>query len=141
MCAEALAFVLPLGLDSFAVAAAIGAAQVLTVWQRLRISLVFVIFEGWMPLIGLGLGAALALGIGPGRRLPGGRRRDGHRSLRRVSRMASRLAASARASVSKCPASASSAPGAAGAGRGGSHLASSAVARACSVWRAAGGCK
>jgi manganese efflux pump family protein len=45
-----LAFVLPLGLDSFAVAAAIGATQVTTVWQRLRISLVFVIFEGGMPL-------------------------------------------------------------------------------------------
>jgi manganese efflux pump family protein len=56
--------VLPLGLDSFAVAAAIGASQVIAVWQRLRISLVFVIFEGGMPLIGLGLGAALARGIG-----------------------------------------------------------------------------
>ena len=54
-----LAFVLPLGLDSFAVAAAIGASQVTTMWQRLRISLVFVIFEGGMPLIGLGLGTAL----------------------------------------------------------------------------------
>jgi manganese efflux pump family protein len=59
-----LAFVLPLGLDSFAVAAAIGARQAITVWQRLRISLVFVIFEGGMPLIGLGLGTALARGIG-----------------------------------------------------------------------------
>ena len=59
-----LAFVLPLGIDSFAVAAAIGAAQASTGWQRLRISLVFVIFEGGMPLIGLGLGAALAHGIG-----------------------------------------------------------------------------
>jgi len=59
-----LAFVLPLGLDSFAVAAAVGAMQVTTMWQRLRISLVFVVFEGGMPLIGLGLGAALARGIG-----------------------------------------------------------------------------
>jgi putative Mn2+ efflux pump MntP len=59
-----LAFVLPLGLDSFAVAAAIGAAKVTTVWQRLRISLVFVIFEGGMPLIGVALGTALARGIG-----------------------------------------------------------------------------
>jgi putative Mn2+ efflux pump MntP len=58
-----LAFVLPLGLDSFAVAAAIGAARV-TAAGRLRISLVFVIFEGGMPLIGLGLGTALARGIG-----------------------------------------------------------------------------
>jgi len=59
-----LAFVLPLGIDSFAVAAAIGAAQAMTAWQRLRISLLFVVFEGGMPLIGLGLGAALAHGIG-----------------------------------------------------------------------------
>jgi putative Mn2+ efflux pump MntP len=59
-----LAFVLPLGLDSFAVAAALGASQVTTAWQRLRISLVFVIFEGGMPLIGLVLGSALARGIG-----------------------------------------------------------------------------
>jgi manganese efflux pump family protein len=59
-----LAFVLPLGLDSFAVAAALGASQVTNGWQRLRISLVFVIFEGGMPLIGLALGSALARGIG-----------------------------------------------------------------------------
>lgn len=59
-----LAFVLPLGTDSFAVAAAAGAAQATTAWQRLRVSLVFVVFEGGMPLIGLGLGAALAQGIG-----------------------------------------------------------------------------
>lgn len=59
-----LAFVLPLGLDSFAVAAAIGAMQETTGGLRLRISLVFLIFEGGMPLIGLGLGAALAHGIG-----------------------------------------------------------------------------
>jgi manganese efflux pump family protein len=59
-----LAFVLPLGLDSFAVAAAIGAAQVVTAQQRLRISLLFLIFEGGMPLVGLGLGSALARGIG-----------------------------------------------------------------------------
>ena len=59
-----LAFVLPLGLDSFAVAAAIGAIGVTTARQRLRVSLVFVIFEGGMPLIGLGLGSALARGIG-----------------------------------------------------------------------------
>jgi manganese efflux pump family protein len=59
-----LAFVLPLGLDSFAVAAAIGASQVTTAAQRLRVSLVFVLFEGGMPLIGLGLGTALAHGVG-----------------------------------------------------------------------------
>lgn len=59
-----LAFVLPLGLDSFAVAAAMGASQATTVWQRLRVSLIFVLFEGGMPLIGLDLGAVLARGIG-----------------------------------------------------------------------------
>jgi putative Mn2+ efflux pump MntP len=59
-----LAFVLPLGLDSFAVAAAIGAIQATTAAQRLRISLVFVAFEGGMPLIGLGLGRGLARGVG-----------------------------------------------------------------------------
>ena len=59
-----LAFVLPLGLDSFAVAAAIGASQVTTARQRLRISLIFMIFEGGMPLIGLGLGAVLARSMG-----------------------------------------------------------------------------
>jgi putative Mn2+ efflux pump MntP len=60
-----LAFVLPLGPDSFAVAAAIGALQVTTAWQRLRISLIFVLFEGGMPVAGLALGSALARGIGP----------------------------------------------------------------------------
>jgi putative Mn2+ efflux pump MntP len=58
-----LAFVLPLGLDSFAAAAAVGAAQATTASQRLRISLILVIFEGGMPLIGLGLGSVLAHGI------------------------------------------------------------------------------
>ena len=64
MLVKLLAFVLPLGLDSFAVAAAIGASRVTTARERARISLIFVTFEGGMPLIGLGLGAALARGIG-----------------------------------------------------------------------------
>ena len=59
-----LAFVLPLGLDSFAVAAAIGAVRATTAAERLRISLIFVVFEGGMPLVGLGLGGVLARGIG-----------------------------------------------------------------------------
>jgi manganese efflux pump family protein len=59
-----LAFVLPLGLDSFAVAAAIGAATVTGVRTRMRISLVFLVFEGGMPLIGLALGSVLAHGVG-----------------------------------------------------------------------------
>jgi manganese efflux pump family protein len=59
-----LAFVLPLGLDSFAVAAAIGAAGV-TGWRmRLRISGIFMIFEAGMPLIGLAAGGGLARVIG-----------------------------------------------------------------------------
>jgi putative Mn2+ efflux pump MntP len=60
-----LAFVLPLGLDSFAVAAAIGAAAP-TGWRtRLRISVVFVTFEAGMPLIGLAAGQGLASAVGP----------------------------------------------------------------------------
>jgi putative Mn2+ efflux pump MntP len=59
-----LAFVLPLGLDSFAVAAAIGATQPVTLRQRLRISVIFVAFEAGMPLIGLTLGSSLARIIG-----------------------------------------------------------------------------
>jgi putative Mn2+ efflux pump MntP len=59
-----LLFILPLGLDSFAAATAIGAAQATTASQRLRISLILVIFEGGMPLIGLCLGSVLAHGIG-----------------------------------------------------------------------------
>lgn len=58
-----LAFVLPLGLDSFAIAAALGTAA-LPVRERLRISLLFASFEAGMPLIGLALGAPLAHAIG-----------------------------------------------------------------------------
>jgi putative Mn2+ efflux pump MntP len=60
-----LAFVLPLGLDSFAVAAAIGATDTPTTRTRWRISVLFVVFEAGMPLIGLALGAPLARVIGP----------------------------------------------------------------------------
>ena len=59
-----LAFVLPLGLDSFAVAAALGAARPPGFGQRLRISLIFVVFEAGMPLIGLAVGSGLARVIG-----------------------------------------------------------------------------
>jgi putative Mn2+ efflux pump MntP len=59
-----LAFVLPLGLDSFAVAAALGAAGTLTSRGRLRVSALFVAFEGGMPLIGLAAGAPLARAVG-----------------------------------------------------------------------------
>ena len=60
-----LAFVLPLGLDSFAVAAAIGAAGTPRWRLRLRISLIFVVFEAGMPLVGLAAGRGLARAIGP----------------------------------------------------------------------------
>ena len=53
-----------LGLDSFAVAAAMGASKVTRMLQPLRISLDFVIFENRQPLIGLGLGTALSSCIG-----------------------------------------------------------------------------
>lgn len=58
-----LAFVLPLALDSFAIAAALGTAA-LPARQRWRISAIFVIFEAGMPLVGLALGAPLAHAIG-----------------------------------------------------------------------------
>jgi putative Mn2+ efflux pump MntP len=63
--ARLLAFVLPLGLDSFAVAAAIGAAGVAAGWRaRLRISLIFMIFEAGMPRLGGAKGlTAIALGL------------------------------------------------------------------------------
>lgn len=55
-----LAFVLPLGLDSFAVAAALGAARPAGLAARLRISAIFVAFEAGMPLLGLVAGGGLA---------------------------------------------------------------------------------
>jgi putative Mn2+ efflux pump MntP len=59
-----LAFVLPLGVDSFAVAAALGVSGVTRAAERLRISLIFVVFEAGMPLIGLAAGTGLARVIG-----------------------------------------------------------------------------
>jgi putative Mn2+ efflux pump MntP len=60
-----LAFVLPLGLDSFAVAASLGAAGLTGFRERLRISLIFVAFEAGMPLLGLAVGGRVARAIGP----------------------------------------------------------------------------
>jgi putative Mn2+ efflux pump MntP len=54
-----LAFVLPLCLDTFAVAAALGARRP-TRAQRWRLSALFVAFEAGMPLVGLALGAPVA---------------------------------------------------------------------------------
>jgi manganese efflux pump family protein len=61
--AKVIALVLPLGLDTFAVAAALGMAG-LPERHRLRISLLFTAFEGGMPIIGLALGAPLGSAIG-----------------------------------------------------------------------------
>lgn len=59
-----LAFVLPLGLDTFAVAAALGAAGRLSTRARVRITTLFVAFEAGMPLLGLAVGAPLSRVIG-----------------------------------------------------------------------------
>ncbi len=58
-----LLFVLPLGLDTFAIAAAVGASQP-SGQARWRISAIFAIFEGGMPLVGLALGASLGHTVG-----------------------------------------------------------------------------
>jgi manganese efflux pump family protein len=59
-----LAFVLPLGVDSFAVAAALGAAGLTSARERLRVSLIFIVFEAGMPLVGVAAGSGLARAIG-----------------------------------------------------------------------------
>jgi putative Mn2+ efflux pump MntP len=61
--AKLIALILPLGLDTFAVAATLGLAAP-SARERLRISLLFSAFEGAMPLIGLALGAPLGHAIG-----------------------------------------------------------------------------
>jgi len=58
-----LLFVLPLGVDTFAIAAAIGASRP-TGSTRWRVSAVFVTFEGGMPLVGLALGASIEHTVG-----------------------------------------------------------------------------
>jgi putative Mn2+ efflux pump MntP len=60
---KVLALVLPLGLDTFAVAAGLGIAG-LAPARRVRISVLFSAFEAGMPLVGLALGAPLASVIG-----------------------------------------------------------------------------
>jgi putative Mn2+ efflux pump MntP len=56
--ARLIAFVIPLGLDTFAVSAAVGLTG-LSPRRRLRISLVFAAFEGLTPAIGLLIGGVL----------------------------------------------------------------------------------
>ncbi len=63
MTAKLFALILPLGLDTFAVAAALGMVGVPPP-RRLRISLLFTAFEAGMPLIGLALGAPLGHALG-----------------------------------------------------------------------------
>jgi putative Mn2+ efflux pump MntP len=61
--ARTLALILPLSLDTFAIAAALGMTN-LTAGQRLRFGLLFAAFEGGMPVIGLLVGAGLGRVIG-----------------------------------------------------------------------------
>lgn len=63
MVAKLVALVVPLGLDTFAVAAALGAVGV-AAERRWRITALFTAFEGGMPLLGLALGAPLGTAIG-----------------------------------------------------------------------------
>jgi putative Mn2+ efflux pump MntP len=58
-----IALILPLGLDTFAVAAAVGVAG-LERRERLRVSLLFTVFEGTMPLVGFLIGAGVGRAIG-----------------------------------------------------------------------------
>ena len=60
-----IGFVLPLGLDSFVVAAAVGAAGRLRERDRWRVAGVFLVFEAGMPLVGLAVGGSLARAVGP----------------------------------------------------------------------------
>ena len=61
--ARVIGLILPLSLDTFAIAAALGMTG-LTGNQRLRYGLLFAAFEGGMPVIGLLIGAGLGQVIG-----------------------------------------------------------------------------
>lgn len=63
MVIKLIALALPLTLDSFLIAAAIGLGHP-DLRTRLRISAFFALFEGGMPLVGLALGAALSGPLG-----------------------------------------------------------------------------
>jgi manganese efflux pump family protein len=63
MALKIVALVLPLGLDTFAVSAALGIAGT-SPRQRLRTSMLFAAFEGAMPLVGLAVGRPLGTAIG-----------------------------------------------------------------------------
>ena len=59
-----VALLLPLCLDTFAVAAAIGMAESASAGRRVRLGLLFAAFEGGMPLLGLLAGAGLGQALG-----------------------------------------------------------------------------
>ena len=61
--AKLIALIVPLGLDTFAVATALAMAG-LGNSQRLRVSLVFMAFEGGMPLVGLVIGHLVTTIVG-----------------------------------------------------------------------------
>jgi putative Mn2+ efflux pump MntP len=61
--AKLVALIVPLGLDTFAVAAALGMAGIGSPQGR-RLPLLFSAFEAGMPLVGLALGAPLGHAIG-----------------------------------------------------------------------------
>ena len=61
--ARVIGLILPLSLDTFAIAAALGITR-LTGAQRIRYGLLFAVFEGGMPVIGLLIGAGLGQVIG-----------------------------------------------------------------------------
>jgi putative Mn2+ efflux pump MntP len=60
-----IGFILPLGLDTFGVALALGIAG-LPRHSQLRVALLFAGFETAMPLIGIGLGVPLGRALGSG---------------------------------------------------------------------------
>jgi putative Mn2+ efflux pump MntP len=63
MLAKLIVLVIPLGLDTFAVATVLGIAG-LTSGRRARVSLLMTAFEAGMPLVGLGIGVPLGHAIG-----------------------------------------------------------------------------
>ena len=59
-----LALTLPLSFDTFAISAAIGMLN-MSARERMRLGMILASFEAAMPLVGLGVGEALAAALGP----------------------------------------------------------------------------
>ena len=59
-----LGLLIPLALDTFALAAGLGLAGLTKTRERMRISLIFALFEGGMPLVGFLVGAGVGHAIG-----------------------------------------------------------------------------